>query len=271
DNWPDNINELKINIKNLKNELKNLIKEKSKASKPVLKEGFSEEQIDGEFDPQIKSIETQLNEEQKKLNQAIEKIAECTTNKNDLNEKVKDLNKELKNLIKERSKTSKTGLQEGIPKAKIDTKLDPQIKSIELKLSEEQKKLDEAIEKATELTLKKDDLRVNLKNLKNELKNLDKEKSKASKTGMKGGIEKEQIDAKYDPQIKSIEAKLNEEQEKLNGASEKTAEWTTRKNDINEKIKALNIELKKLIKDKSKASKIGLKERIPKEQIDAQV
>ena len=73
----------------------------------------------------------------------------------------------------------------------------------------------------------------------------------------------DEINSRYEQKMIKIKSNLSSEIAKFNDVSQKVAEWTSRKNDLNRNIKNLENELKKNNKEKESILKLKFKEIEP--------
>jgi chromosome segregation ATPase len=99
------------------------------------KKTLAENEINNEFNPKIKDIESKLNGEQGKYDEAVAKLAEWNTKKKDLGTSIKNLEKELSSLNKEKPQKLSTKLKE------IDGEAKEKIKSFNAEIKDLQKRL----------------------------------------------------------------------------------------------------------------------------------
>jgi hypothetical protein len=276
-NWTKKKEDLNDTIKSLKKKHRTLIKTKSKALSSILKEISGdeinskkiEEEDDLEYNPQIESVEAEINIEQENLDETLKELANWTK------KTIKLLKKKHGTLIKTKSKAlssrlkGTSGDEDSLKRVEIEVEdaYGPQINSEESKLRIEQEKLDEAIKISNECITKKKELSNTIKLLKKKHGTLIKAKSKALNTRLKeiSGDEisskkvEEEVDLEYNPQIESVEAEINVEQENLDETLKELANWTKKK-ELNVIIKDLKKTLKALNKEKSRTLNTRLKE-----------
>ncbi len=249
--WFAKMNDLDNSVKNLGKKHKTLSKTKSKA-----------------LNKRLKSIP----EEEKS-----EKAEEYNTSVKEINIEIKALEGEIIEIEDEFLK------KEAFAKKEVDEEFDPQINSVESKLSVDQEKLDGAIIRTTELTAKKSELINVVKNLKKNHIALIKAKSKALNTRLKevSGDEESkeaietEVEAPYEPEINRVESKLRVEQKKLDDAIERTTGLTAKMSELINVVKNLKKNHAALIKAKSKIPKTKIKkisgEKKSKDAIETEV
>ncbi|MFX1257350.1 MAG: hypothetical protein ACFFAN_05805 [Promethearchaeota archaeon] len=227
---------IKLNekIKVLKKELKNLLKIKDKTLSRKIKETSRDEEsskkiekeVEEEFGPKISGVESELNEDQVKLDKIIKEFKDWTAKKKELSTIIKNLKNEHGNLLKANSKALNVKIKERLKEKKI------KLKEFRSQISA---KKDE-ISKLEEKSSKKEDL-----------------------------VEKE-VDNTYNPKIKGIESKINDEQRNLDESIQKIAELNIKKRELSETIKDLKNEHETLLKAKSNSLNMRLKEISEEEQ-----
>ena len=258
----DNILDFKTSVNALQNEIsvkeEELIiieKEFNKKEAEILKN------VDDEFDPQIKSINSELNIEQGNSNEVNKQINEWTEKKKKLSSFVKELKKENNSLIKAKSKAIKKKLKESSEKKEIEDEFNPKIKKIESTLKIEQENLDEAIKNLSELNVKKKNLINTIKKLKKEHRNSIKTKESSLNTKLRVFLEEKtdkikenknqikkieediskinDIENKFIPQLKRIESDLEIEQNNLKDLNRNVIEWTEKRKELDDIVKNL--------------------------------
>ncbi|MHA1488515.1 MAG: hypothetical protein ACTSRI_02535 [Promethearchaeota archaeon] len=275
----DNILDFKNSLNALQNEIsvkeEELIiieKEFNKKEAEILKN------VDDEFGPQIKSINSELNVEQGNSNEVNKQINEWTEKKKKLSSFVKELKKESNSLIKAKSKAIKKKLKEGSEKKEIEDEFNPKIKKIESKLQIEQENLDKAIENLSEFNVKKKNLSNIIKKLKKEHRTSIKAKEKSLNIRLRELFEEKtdkikekkiqikkieedisnikDIENKFIPQLKRIESNLEIKQNILKDSNRNFIEWTEKRKELNDIIKDLKKEHETLNKAKSEENDI---------------
>jgi len=281
--YGSNITKSKGQIEVLEREIEKIEAESSK------KITSTENEVNEEFNPQIEKIESKLRTTENKLDKATAKSKEWIAKKKELNSSVKNLNKELNKLTKELSKIQvKTPGEE---KHESPDNLKSNLKDPESKLNKEQKKLDEAITNEEKWTTTTKELNIDLKNLTKELNSLNKEKSRdlslkikditnekkakikkikkeiklkelditstEKKSEFHTNIEKE-VNDKYDPKIKSLDSKLNDEKSNLEETSKKFNEISGIKDKLAHSFKNLDTEYQVLTNKNPKTQDIGI-------------
>lgn len=181
-----------------------------------------------------------------------------------INRRISIENDQIADIAKEISRKEEAAENE------IENEFKPKTEEIQSNLTNEKANLDDVSKTLTEWTSRKNDLNSNIKNLENELKKILKEKESVIKTKIeeieplgdpikKAAVEKE-IESEFNPIIARTESQLTSEKAKLDDVIKETEEWTTRKNDINNNLKALENDLKNINKEKVSALKLKLKE-----------
>ena len=160
--------------------------------------------------------------------------------------------------------------KEAATEREIDSGFKPQISDIESKLTIEIAKIDDISKNVYEWTNRKYKMIKNIKTLDNEHKRIHNEKASALKLKLKeiGPIEdlnkksevEKTIEREFKPRLDEIESKLSKENAKLDEASKNAEEWKDKWNKSNNIIKDLNLDLRKLLKEKTSYLKLKLKE-----------
>jgi hypothetical protein len=242
--------------------------------------GTATKSIDDEYDPQIKSSESKLNDEQQKLDESEEKSNEWTAEFSQLKNMVKELKKQHSTIVKQKNKELKKSY--GSEALEIRKKYDAQIQEIEPKLAEEQKKLDEAEKQANEWSSKKKELISFVKNLKKEYesiikaktkklsdKNKEIEEEKKNKvTNLNSKITKNQINITEiqafkdgnENKIEEFQNKLITREKELEVAIENIKIWGEKEKNLSKSIEDLQTKNKKLEKEQKKEQKKAKKD-----------